>query len=61
MEQLRQWLEPALDRGGNTHTFDDVMAEIEAEKMQLWTGPKGRWRIGAGERLCAEYAGNGLH
>ena len=41
MEQLRQWLEPALDRGGNTHTFDDVMAEIEAEKMQLWTGPKG--------------------
>lgn len=41
MEQLRQWLEPALDRGGNTHSFDDVMAEIKAEKMQLWTGPKG--------------------
>lgn len=41
MEQLRQWLQPALDRGGNTHSFEDVIAEIQAGTMQLWTGPKG--------------------
>lgn len=41
MEQLKQWLQPALDRGGNTHTFEDVIKEIEAGNMQLWTGPKG--------------------
>lgn len=41
MEQLRQWLQPALDRAGNTHSFEDVIAEIQAGNMQLWTGPKG--------------------
>ena len=41
MEQLRQWLQPALDRGGNTHSFEDVINEIRAGSMQLWTGPEG--------------------
>ena len=39
--KLKRWLDPALDVGGNTHTFADIITAVMAGEMQLWQGPKG--------------------
>ncbi|MFD2207219.1 hypothetical protein [Kiloniella antarctica] len=39
-EKARQWLQPALDRGGNTHTTDDIRAGIISGSFQFWTSEK---------------------
>lgn len=39
--RCRQWIEEALNRGGNTHTFEDVVRGIFENKMHLWAGEKG--------------------
>lgn len=41
IDQLRKWLQPALDAGGNTHSFEDILAAVERGDMQLWRGPNG--------------------
>lgn len=39
--RVEGWIAPALTYGGETHTFEDVRADIEARRAQLWTGPDG--------------------
>ena len=39
--QLKEWLCPALDAGGNTHSFTDIITGVIKGDMQLWHGPKG--------------------
>lgn len=38
---LIKWLRSAIERGGDTHTFQDVMRKIFAGDFQLWLGPEG--------------------
>lgn len=33
---VRAWIQPALDHGGNRYAFEDVVAEIEAGEAHLW-------------------------
>lgn len=35
------WLRGAIERGGGTHSFQDVMAKVLAGDFQLWVGPDG--------------------
>ena len=39
MIDYRLILQPALDLAGGTHTYEDVMAAVEAGTMQFWPGP----------------------
>jgi len=36
LERCRAWIEAALEYGGGTHNFDDVVEAILSGKMQLW-------------------------
>ena len=37
-DKLRPQIEKALDYGGNTHTFDDLIAKVRLERFKLfWT------------------------
>lgn len=36
MERCREWIEAALDCGGNTHDFYDVLENVKAGLMQFW-------------------------
>lgn len=36
----RSLIESALGYGGATHTFEDVVAAVEAGKAQFWPGPR---------------------
>lgn len=36
LERCRSWIEAALDRGGNTHLFEDVVSAVKAGTMQFW-------------------------
>ncbi|QDP58291.1 MAG: hypothetical protein Unbinned8622contig1005_32 [Prokaryotic dsDNA virus sp.] len=36
LERCRPWIEAALDRGGNTHLFEDVVSAVKAGTMQFW-------------------------
>lgn len=38
---MRQHLQPAIDAGGNTHTFEDVIIAVLRGDMQLWHAPDG--------------------
>ena len=38
---LRGFLEPALARGGKTHTFEDVVNAVITGDMQLWHTKRG--------------------
>lgn len=40
-DRVRDHLQPAIDRCGGTHTFEDVVDEIERGDMQLWTADAG--------------------
>lgn len=37
----RKWLQPALDRDGNKHNFEDIYLSVLKGDMQLWQGPRG--------------------
>ena len=39
--RCRPWIEAALAYNGGECAFEDVVAGIEAGKMQLWPAPKG--------------------
>jgi len=36
LERCRPWIEAALDRGGNTHLFEDIVSAVKAGAMQFW-------------------------
>lgn len=36
MERCRDWIEAALDHGGNTHDFEDVYEAVSSGYMQFW-------------------------
>lgn len=37
----RKHLQPALDAGGNTHSFEDIILSVLKGDMQLWHAPNG--------------------
>jgi hypothetical protein len=39
--RCREWIESALDKGGNTHSFIHIVDGVISGNMQLWSGPKG--------------------
>jgi len=39
--RCQKWIESALDKGGNTHSFIDICEGVISGKMQLWSGQKG--------------------
>ena len=39
LEPYRLLIESALVYNGNTHRFEDVVAEVEAENAQFWPAP----------------------
>ena len=39
MERCRPWIEAALDRGGNTHDFEDIVQAVQSGFMQFWPAP----------------------
>ncbi len=39
IDRCREWIQAALDKGGNTHSFDDIKAAILKGSMQLWPAP----------------------
>ena len=39
-QQVREWIEAALEYSGGTHSYDDIMAGIESGHMQLWPAKK---------------------
>lgn len=36
LERCRKWIEDALEYGGGTHTYEDVVEMIIQGRMQLW-------------------------
>lgn len=40
-ERYRDWIQAALDHGGNTHTFEDIVHGITIGRLQLWPAPRG--------------------
>jgi len=36
LERCRPWIEAALDRGGNTHLFEDIVDAVKMGTMQFW-------------------------
>jgi len=36
LERCRPWIEAALDRGGNTHEFEDIVYAVKTGAMQFW-------------------------
>jgi len=38
--RCRQWIENALDKGGNTHNFIDICEGVLSGTMQLWSNEK---------------------
>ena len=39
--RCREWIQSALDKGGDTHSFIDVVDGVMSGHMQLWSGEKG--------------------
>jgi len=39
--RCREWIQSALDKGGDTHGFVDVVDGVMSGHMQLWSGAKG--------------------
>jgi len=39
--RCKEWIESALDKGGDTHSFIDIAKGVISGKMQLWSGKKG--------------------
>jgi hypothetical protein len=36
LDRCRPWIEAALDRGGNTHLFEDIADGVKRGTMQFW-------------------------
>lgn len=36
LERCRPWIEAALNYGGDTHSFDDVVESVKKGAMQFW-------------------------
>ena len=41
LDRCKPWLEAALEYGGGTHTFDDIVKGVQEGRMQLWPAPRG--------------------
>ena len=39
--RCKDWIQSALDEGGNTHDFSDIVDGVISGHMQLWPAPKG--------------------
>lgn len=39
--RCREWIQSALDKGSNTHSFIDVVEGVLSGQMQLWGGENG--------------------
>jgi len=39
--RCREWIQGALDKDDNTHSFIDVVEGVMSGHMQLWAGEKG--------------------
>jgi len=37
----RDWIQSALDKGGDTHDFKDIVDGVMSGHMQLWSGANG--------------------
>jgi hypothetical protein len=40
LERCRPWIEAALEYGGGTHIYSDIVTSIVEGKMQLWPAEK---------------------
>ena len=40
-DRCRKWIEAALEYNGGCYLFEDIVAEVLANRMQLWPAPKG--------------------
>jgi hypothetical protein len=40
LEKARPWIEAALEYGGGTHEWEDIVKSLCEGKMQLWVGDK---------------------
>ena len=52
--KCRKWIQLALDKGGDTHDFVDIVDGVISGHMQLWSGERGcggGWQAGQG---CCE-------
>jgi len=41
LDRCRDWIQAALDVGGNTHDFSDIVEGVLKGSMQLWAGETG--------------------
>ena len=39
--KARKWIESALNKGGDTHSYKDIVDGVISGHMQLWMGAKG--------------------
>ena len=39
--KCRKWIQSALDKGGDTHDFVDIVDGVMSGHMQLWSGERG--------------------
>ena len=39
--KCRDWIQSALDKGGDTHDFKDIVDGVMSGHMQLWSGERG--------------------
>ena len=39
--KCRKWIQSALDKGGDTHDFKDIVDGVQSGHMQLWSGERG--------------------
>ena len=39
--KCREWIQLALDKGGDTHDFVDIVDGVQSGHMQLWSGANG--------------------
>ena len=39
--KCREWIQLALDKGGDTHDFKDIVDGVMSGHMQLWSGANG--------------------
>lgn len=41
LTRCKEWIQSALNKGGDTHNFADVVKGIKSGNMQLWLGANG--------------------
>jgi len=40
-EQIKNWIESALEYSGGTHLYQDIVDAVTEGRMQLWLGERG--------------------